>query len=129
MVRSGISVPGSCKEKIKAIYDCKYFESALRYNRSLAFVHILACVLPDDSDLLDKRICSDCGAVDSVRSFSTWIPRKDDYDKGFKCKECGHCISTYGNWELTGKEDFSMALREFRDEAYTEIAKRKKHGW
>ena len=98
----------------KLPFDRDYIESLLHQSQSASFAKAAALIIPDDSDLLDKKVCSKCGSLESVEFYSEWIPRKDDYDEGFKCNVCGYKSGTYGDRPLEKDDDFSITLRELR---------------
>lgn len=100
-------------EKLPYASEKTYLEELLLSDRSDIFLKkCIAKKLPEDSELLDLRICSYCGAYNSVFSFDDYRQNIDTFVVGYKCKQCGH-ESTMPRGQKA-PVDFRLSLDQLR---------------
>lgn len=100
-------------EKLPYASEKTYLEELLRSDRSDIFLKkSIAKKLPEDSELLNLRICPYCGAFNSVYSFDDYRQNIDTFVVGYKCRHCGH-ESTMPRGQKE-PADFSLSLAQMR---------------
>ena len=102
-------------EKLPYASEKTYLEELLLSDRSdIILKKSIAKKLPEDSELLNLRICPYCGAYNSVVSFDEYRQNIDTFIVGYKCRHCGH-ESTMPRGQKA-PVDFSLSLAQLRSQ-------------